>query len=149
MILLSWITISYICVGMGIAALAGYPLYWGLLAGWLCPSVAIMLVVPSYMVISRIVTEVRRHRDKAPVIPWREQRKLKVGNRNSFQEKQGAFCRVMPRKRGVVDRRWYVVPPQKNIGLGTHTRAGLRTCPGWDRVLGDVASHGNRRALRA
>jgi hypothetical protein len=149
MILLSLMTISCICVGMGIAALASYPLYWGLLAGWLCPSVVIILVVPSYMVIGKIVTEVRRHRDNAPVIPWREQRELKVGNRDAFQEKQGAFCHVVPRQRGVVNSRWYVFPSQENIGLGHHTRAGLRTCPGWDRVLGDVASRGNRRVLRA
>ena len=42
MILLSLITISCICVGVGVAALASYPLYWGLLAGWLCPSVAVV-----------------------------------------------------------------------------------------------------------
>jgi len=115
LILLSLITISCICVGVGVAALASYPLYWGLLSGWLCPSVVIMLGVPSYIVIGRIVTEVRRHRDNAPVVPWREQRELKVGNRDSLQEKQGAFCHVMPRKRGVVDSRWHVVPSQENV----------------------------------
>jgi TRAP-type uncharacterized transport system fused permease subunit len=78
LILLSLITISCICVGVGVAALASYPLYWGLLAGWLCPSVVVMLVMPSYLVIDRIVTEVRRHRDTPPVVPWREQRELKV-----------------------------------------------------------------------
>ena len=45
MILLSLITISCICVGVGVAALASYPLYWGLLAGWLCPSVAVVALI--------------------------------------------------------------------------------------------------------
>ena len=149
MILLSLITISCICVGVGVAALASYPLYWGLLAGWLCPSVVIMLMVPPYLVIDRIVTEVRRHRDNAPVVPWREQRKLKMGNSHSLPEKKGAFCHVEPRKRGAIDSRWHVIPRQENVALGHHTRAGLRTYPGGDRALDGAASRGNRRALRA
>ena len=78
MILLSLITISCICVGVGVAALASFPLYWGLLAGWLYPSVVLMLVIPSYIVIDRIITEGRRHRDNPFVVSWRERRELKV-----------------------------------------------------------------------
>ena len=37
MILLLLTSVICIGVGVGIAALASYPLYWGLLAGWLFP----------------------------------------------------------------------------------------------------------------
>jgi hypothetical protein len=40
--LLLLIIISCIGVGVGVAALASYPLYWGLLVGWLCPSVVVV-----------------------------------------------------------------------------------------------------------
>jgi len=49
-ILLLLINVFCICVGVGIAALASYPLYLGLLAGWLCPSVMLMLVMLPYIV---------------------------------------------------------------------------------------------------
>jgi hypothetical protein len=70
LILFSLITIVCICLGVGVAALASYPLYWGLLAGWLCPSVAIMLVMLSYIAIDRIAMEVHRHRNHPSVAPW-------------------------------------------------------------------------------
>jgi hypothetical protein len=69
-ILLSLVNVVCICVGVGVAALASYPLYWGLLAGWLCPSVAFMLVMLSYIVTDRITMEVHRHRNHPSVAPW-------------------------------------------------------------------------------
>ena len=70
MILLSLITIVCICLGVGVAALASYPLYWGLLAGWLCPSAVFMLVMLSYIVTDRIAMEAHRHRNHPAVAPW-------------------------------------------------------------------------------
>ena len=62
MILLSLMNSLSICMGLGIAALTGYPLFWGLLAGWLCPAVALMLVMLPYLMIQRIEIETHRHR---------------------------------------------------------------------------------------
>jgi hypothetical protein len=68
--------INVVCIGMGVgvAALASYPLYWGVLAGWLCPSVVLMLVMLPYIVIDKT----HRHRRNPSVVPWHEQRELKV-----------------------------------------------------------------------
>jgi hypothetical protein len=73
-ILLLLINVVCICVGGGIAALASYPLYWGILAGWLCPSVVLMLVMLPYIAIGKV----HRHRRHPSVVAWREQRELKV-----------------------------------------------------------------------
>ena len=43
--LLLLMNVVCIGVGVGIAALVSYPLYWGLLAGWLCPSVAVVALI--------------------------------------------------------------------------------------------------------
>jgi membrane protein implicated in regulation of membrane protease activity len=53
LILLALIIISCICVGVGVAALASYPLYWGLLAGWLCPSVAVVTSITALAICPR------------------------------------------------------------------------------------------------
>jgi len=45
MILALLTTFACMCVGMSAAWLIGYPLYYGLLAGWLCPSVVIIAVL--------------------------------------------------------------------------------------------------------
>ena len=74
MILLLLINIVCICVGVGVAALASYPLYLGLLAGWLCPSVVLMLVMLS----SIVMDKAHCHRHYPSVAAWREQRELKV-----------------------------------------------------------------------
>jgi hypothetical protein len=73
-ILLLLINVVCIGVGVGIAALASYPLYWGLLAGWLCPSVMLMLVMLPYIVIDKA----HRHRHHPSVVPWREHREVKA-----------------------------------------------------------------------
>jgi hypothetical protein len=78
MILWFFISIVCICAGMGGASLAGYPLYWGLLAGWVCPAVVLMLVLLPGVVIGKIGMEVRRRRENPPLIPWREHRELKA-----------------------------------------------------------------------
>ena len=72
--LLLLMNVICIGVGVGIAALASYPLYWGLLAGWLCPSVVLMLVMLPYIVIDKA----HRHRRHPAVVRWREHRDLKV-----------------------------------------------------------------------
>ena len=74
MILLLLMNVICICVGVGVAALANFPLYLGLLAGWLCPSVVLMLVMLSYIVMDKT----HNHRRNPSVIAWREQRELKV-----------------------------------------------------------------------
>lgn len=74
MILLLLINVVCICMGVGIAALTSYPLYWGLLAGWLCPSVVLMLVMLPYIVIDKAC----RHRHNPSVVAWRKHRELKV-----------------------------------------------------------------------
>ena len=74
MILLLLMNVVCIGVGVGVAALASYPLYWGLLAGWLCPSVVLMLVMLPYIVIAKT----HRHRRHPSVVRWREPRDVKV-----------------------------------------------------------------------
>jgi hypothetical protein len=73
LILLSLINVVCICVAVGVAALTSYPLYWGLLAGWLCPSVVLMLMILSYIVIDRLAMEAHHHRNHPSVVPGREQ----------------------------------------------------------------------------
>jgi hypothetical protein len=73
-ILLLLMNVVCIGVGVGVAALASYPLYWGLLAGWLCPSVVLMLVMLPYIVIDKT----HRHRRHPSVVRWREHREVKV-----------------------------------------------------------------------
>jgi len=67
-ILLLLINVVCICVGLGVVALAGFPLYLGLLAGWLCPSVLLMLVMLPYLVMDKA----HRHRHNPSVVAWRE-----------------------------------------------------------------------------
>jgi hypothetical protein len=68
MILLLLINVICIGVGVGVTALADYPLYLGLLAGWLTPSVVLMLVMLSY-----IVTDPsHRRRNNHLIVVWGE-----------------------------------------------------------------------------
>jgi len=69
-ILLSLINIVCIGVGVEVAVLASYPLYWGLFAGRLCPSVAFMLVMLSYIAIDRIMMKAHHYRNHPSVAPW-------------------------------------------------------------------------------
>jgi hypothetical protein len=79
-ILLSLILFSVfsICVGVGVTALGNYPLYWGLLAGWLCPSVVLMLVMSSYILKDRSGMQTHRYRNNPPVPPGREHLRRRI-----------------------------------------------------------------------
>ena len=68
LLLLILTSVFSICVGVGVAALTNYPLYWGLLAGWLCPSVVLMLMMSSYIVKDRLDMEAHRYRHD-PLVP--------------------------------------------------------------------------------
>ena len=55
--------VASLVVGASAAALTGYPLYLGLLAGWLCPSAILMAVFMPLVVRGRIenARDRRRH----------------------------------------------------------------------------------------
>lgn len=74
MILLLCVTSACICVGVTVAALANLPLYWGFLAGWLGPSVVIVIVMLPRVILSGITIVAQRRKDKTIVFPWHEQR---------------------------------------------------------------------------
>jgi len=65
-------------MGAGVAALASCPLYWGLLAGWLCPSVVLMLVMLPYIAINKMDMEAHHHRYNPAGAMWYKQREIKV-----------------------------------------------------------------------
>jgi hypothetical protein len=54
MILSLYFTLVCIGIGMMAAHLASYPLYWGLLAGWLFPSIVLMIIFLPYVAMRRI-----------------------------------------------------------------------------------------------
>ena len=87
MILLLLINLVCICVGVGAAALASHPLYLGLLAGWLFPSVVLVLVMLPYL----LMDKTHRHRRTLPVGRWQAQRDLK-GYASHFERPMAALA---------------------------------------------------------
>ena len=87
MILLLLINVVCICVGVGVAVLASYPLYLGLLAGWLFPAVMLLLAMLPYL----LMDKTHRHRRTPFVGAWREQRERK-GYLCHFESSLGALA---------------------------------------------------------
>jgi hypothetical protein len=63
MLLSVLVTVICICMGVGAAALGGYPLYLGLLAGWLCLPAVVAIVLLPRLVMNKIIAA--RHKRTA------------------------------------------------------------------------------------
>jgi hypothetical protein len=63
-ILVIWLCV---CLGIGAAALGGYPLYWGFLAGWLCLPFAVVIAMLPRIVMDKL-TAARRRSGLPPLI---------------------------------------------------------------------------------
>jgi hypothetical protein len=86
--MLLWLFGAFICVCIGgsAAALIGYPLYWGFLAGWLAlPSLIVMMMMPC--IIRDNMTKTR---------PWQSARRMSypplAGQRQKHHNESVSVC---------------------------------------------------------
>ena len=71
------VTLASICIGVIVAALTGYPIYQGFLAGWLCPSVILMMVMAPKIVVARrqeALSRRLREQEEEPVVEYLQSR---------------------------------------------------------------------------
>jgi hypothetical protein len=86
-------------IGVGISALTGYPLYLGVIIGWLCPALLVMMVMLPRLLCDKIGEAYRRRTDRSLAVNWHEQNDSK-----NLENLYSCLCDPCDGNRGVGER---------------------------------------------